>query len=77
MANQPVKFRKGVSTSLPKTPTNETVGAFLLETDTGNLYVDDSSTNRIQLKIIQSYHYQEVHLLVLLILILILYHKRH
>lgn len=50
MANQPVKFRKGVSTSLPKTPTNETVGAFLLETDTGNLYVDDSSTNRIQIK---------------------------
>lgn len=50
MANQPVKFRKGVSTSLPKTPTNETVGAFLLETDTGNLYVDNSSTNRIQIK---------------------------
>lgn len=50
MANQPVKFRKGVSTSLPKTPTNETVGAFLLETDTGNLYVDDSSTRRIQIK---------------------------
>ena len=50
MANQPVKFRKGVSTSLPKTPTNETIGAFLLETDTGNLYVDDSSTNRIQIK---------------------------
>ncbi len=50
MANQPVKFRKGVSTSLPKTPTNETVGAFLLETDTGNLYVDESSTSRIQIK---------------------------
>ena len=50
MANQPVKFRKGVSTSLPKTPTNETIGAFLLETDTGNLYVDDNSTNRIQIK---------------------------
>lgn len=50
MANQPVKFRKGVSTSLPKTPTNETVGAFLLETDTGNLYVDDSSTSRVQVK---------------------------
>lgn len=50
MANQPVKFRKGVSTSLPKTPTNETIGAFLLETDTGNLYVDNSSTNRIQIK---------------------------
>lgn len=50
MANQPVKFRKGVSTSLPKTPTNETVGAFLLETDTGNLYVDESSTSRVQVK---------------------------
>ena len=50
MANQPVKFRKGVSTSLPKTPTNETIGAFLLETDTGNLYVDESATNRIQIK---------------------------
>ena len=50
MANQPVKFRKGVSTSLPKTPTNETVGAFLLETDTGNLYVDDSSTSRVKVK---------------------------
>lgn len=50
MANQPVKFRKGVSTSLPKTPTNETVGAFLLETDTGNLYVDESSTSRVQIK---------------------------
>lgn len=50
MANQPVKFRKGVSTSLPKTPTNETIGAFLLETDTGNLYVDESSTSRVQIK---------------------------
>lgn len=50
MANQTVKFRKGVSTSLPKTPTNETVGAFLLETDTGNLYVDDSSTSRVKVK---------------------------
>lgn len=50
MANQPVKFRKGVSTTLPKTPTNETVGAFLLETDTGNLYVDDSSTSRVKVK---------------------------
>lgn len=50
MANEPVKFKKGVSTSLPKTPTNETVGAFLLETDTGNLYVDDSSTSRVKVK---------------------------
>lgn len=47
MANEPVKFKKGVSTSLPA---NKKAGTFLLETDTGTLYVDDSSTSRIQIK---------------------------
>lgn len=47
MANQPVKFKKGLSSKLPS---EKSAGTFLLETDTGNLYVDDSSTSRVQVK---------------------------
>nr|CAI9751479.1 hypothetical protein DGKKSRWO_DGKKSRWO_CDS_0188 [uncultured phage]CAI9752366.1 hypothetical protein CVNMHQAP_CVNMHQAP_CDS_0189 [uncultured phage] len=42
-----VTFKKGLSTKLPST---KKPGQFLLETDTGSLYVDDSSSNRVKIK---------------------------
>lgn len=42
-----VKFRRGLSTNLP---TDKIAGTVLIETDTGKMYVDDSSTARIEIK---------------------------
>lgn len=42
-----VKFRRGLSTNLPS---EKVAGTFLVETDTGTMYVDDSTTSRVQIK---------------------------
>lgn len=42
-----VKFRRGLSTDLPA---EKVAGTFLVETDTGTMYVDDSTTSRVQIK---------------------------
>lgn len=42
-----VKFRRGLSTDLPA---EKVTGTFLVETDTGTMYVDDSTTQRVQIK---------------------------
>ena len=47
MANENITFRRGLSENLPD---SNTPGQILFETDTGNMYVDDSSTSRIQVK---------------------------
>lgn len=42
-----VKFKWGKSTNIP---TAKTAGTVLVETDTGTMYVDESSTSRLQIK---------------------------
>lgn len=42
-----VKFSKGLSNTMPATLTP---GQFLIQTDTGNMYLDNSSTERVQIK---------------------------
>ena len=44
--NQEVKFKRGPSSTLPA---EKDPGAFLVETDTGNMYLDDTAENRIQI----------------------------
>ena len=43
-----IKFSKGLSSAMGKVAKN--AGQFLLQTDTGNLFVDLSSTSRLQVK---------------------------
>jgi len=47
MANEKVIFKRGPSSALP---TTKVAGTILIDTTTGNAYLDDSSTSRIQLK---------------------------
>lgn len=44
--NQEVKFKRGPSSTLPA---ELEPGAFLVETDTGNMYLDDTDSSRIQI----------------------------
>lgn len=44
--NQEVKFKRGPSSTLPA---EKDPGAFLVETDTGNMYLDDTADSRIQI----------------------------
>lgn len=46
MANEKVEFRRGLAASIPS---QKVPGTLLVETDTGNVYVDDTYTNRVQL----------------------------
>lgn len=47
MPEQKVDFRRGLSSTIP----SEIVpGTILIETDTGNMYVDDTETSRVQIK---------------------------
>lgn len=43
---QEVKFKRGPSSTLPS---QKDPGAFLIETDTGNMYLDDTAESRIQI----------------------------
>ena len=45
MANEMVKFKKGLHASLPKTAANIEVGTFYLTTDTDRLYVGQLKDN--------------------------------
>lgn len=47
MANEKVVLRRGPSSSIPST---KVPGTILIETDTGRAYVDDTESNRIQIK---------------------------
>lgn len=47
MANEQVSIKRGLHANLPSTKTS---GQILVETDTGVMYIDDSSTSRIQIK---------------------------
>ena len=47
MANEKVVLRRGPHDSIPET---KVPGTILVETDTGNVFVDDSTEERIQLK---------------------------
>ncbi len=47
MAYENVEFSRGQSSSIPS---NKVPGRFLIETDTGAMYLDDSSFARIQIK---------------------------
>lgn len=47
MANEVIKLKRGPKGSMP---TVKEAGAILIATDTGEAYVDDSSTSRVQLK---------------------------
>ena len=47
MANEKVVLRRGPSSSIPST---RVPGTILIETDTGRAYVDDTESNRIQIK---------------------------
>lgn len=47
MANELVTFARGLSTNVPSA---KTAGRIILETDTGNMYVDTSSSERVQIK---------------------------
>ena len=47
MANENVEFSRGQSSDIPP---NKVPGRFLIETDTGAMYLDDSTYNRIQIK---------------------------
>lgn len=47
MANENVIIRRGLSTSTPET---KIPGQILVETDTGTLYIDDTSESRVQVK---------------------------
>ena len=44
-----VKFSKGTSDNLPS-PSSDSVGTFLFEEDTGNAYINVSSTSQVQIK---------------------------
>ena len=46
MANENVIFRRGPSASIPE---QKVPGTVLIETDTGNAFVDDTTTSRVQL----------------------------
>ena len=46
MANENVVFRRGPSSSIPQ---QKVPGTLLIETDTGNAFVDDTTENRVQL----------------------------
>lgn len=46
MANENVIFRRGQSASIPE---QKVPGTVLIETDTGNAFVDDTTTSRVQL----------------------------
>lgn len=47
MANENVEFSRGQSSDIPP---SKVPGRFLIETDTGAMYLDDSAYNRIQIK---------------------------
>ena len=47
MANEIVKFRKGIAANLPS---EKTAGQILVETDTGTMYVDESNNSRVQIQ---------------------------
>ena len=47
MANEKVVFKRGTTTNLP---TTKTPGTVLLDINTGAMYVDDTSSSRIQVK---------------------------
>lgn len=47
MANESVQFKRGTHANLPET---KVPGTFLVETDTGAAYVDDTSSSRVQIK---------------------------
>lgn len=45
--NEDVVFRRGPSSTIPA---DKVPGTVLVETDTGNMYVDDTSSSRVQIK---------------------------
>lgn len=47
MPNEKVQFKRGIAADLP---VSMTAGQILIETDTGNMYVDDSNNSRVQIK---------------------------
>lgn len=47
MANEKVVLRRGLSSTIPST---KVPGTILIETDTGRVWVDDSESDRVQLK---------------------------
>lgn len=46
MANEKVQFRRGLAASIPS---QKVPGTLLVETDTGNVYLDDTYSSRVQL----------------------------
>ena len=46
MANESVNFTKGLSTNLP---TNHVAGRLIVTTDTGEMYLDTTSSTRISI----------------------------
>lgn len=46
MANEDVKFKRGLSTTIPET---KVPGTVYITTDTGEMFVDDSDSSRIQI----------------------------
>ena len=46
MTNEDVKFKRGLSTTLPET---KVPGTVYITTDTGEMFVDDSDSSRIQI----------------------------
>lgn len=46
MANEKVQFRRGLAASIPS---QKAPGTLLVETDTGNVYLDDTYSSRVQL----------------------------
>lgn len=46
MANEKVQFRRGLAASIPS---KKIPGTLLVETDTGNVYLDDTYSSRVQL----------------------------
>lgn len=46
MANEAVKFKRGLSTTIPET---KVPGTVYITTDTGEMFVDDTSSSRIQI----------------------------
>lgn len=47
MANEKIRFARGNSSSLP---VSKIAGRILFETDTGVLWIEDSSTSRVKVK---------------------------
>lgn len=46
MANEDVKFKRGLSTAIPET---KVPGTVYITTDTGEMFIDDTSDSRIQI----------------------------